>query len=118
ASASGNRIATRGSAFKHLDFVTATIENAGGSTMKVNANLGCVSPHFHGVRIYGTSGTFVNGLPDGRLYRPAPDGAAEESVTTAYPGAGKGDLLYSFVDACLGRGEPAVTERDVFAALS
>jgi predicted dehydrogenase len=113
-SATGNRIATRDSAFKHLDFVTSVIRNADGSTMKVNANLGCVSPHFHGVRLYGTEGSFVNGLPDGAFHWPD----RTEPVTAAYPGMHKGDLLRSFVDACLGRGEAAVTERDVFAALS
>ena len=113
-SATGNRIATRGTAFKHLDFVTATIRNNDGSTMKVNANLGSVSPHFHGVRVYGTDGSFVNGLPDGAFYWPD----RVEPVADAYPGVHKGDLLHSFVDACLGRGQAAVTEKDVFAALS
>ena len=31
---------------------------------------------------------------------------------------GKGDLIPSFVDALLGRGQPVVDEKDVFAALS
>ena len=117
-SASGSQIATRGTAFRHDDFVTATLRTEGGALMKVNANLGCVSPHFHGVRVYGTEGTFVNGLPDGRLHRPGPDGAVTEVVDDPYPGVEKGDLIHSFVDSIL-TGEPAlVTEKDVFTTLA
>ena len=113
-SAQGSRIATEGTKFRHFDFVTATLRMADGSTMKVNANLGCVSPHFHGVRIYGTDGTFVNGLPDGELHLQS----GSERVDAPYPGVAKGDLLHSFLEAVLGRGEAEVTEHDVFATLS
>lgn len=112
-SATGNRIATEGTGFRHTDFVTATLRAEDDVVMKVNANLGCVSPHFHGVRIYGTEGTFVNGLPDGVLYRPD-----AEPVTSAYPGVAKGDLIPSFVESIASGAEPAVTAKDVFATLS
>ena len=113
-SAVGSGIATRGTAFRWDDFVTATLRTETGATMKVNANLGCVSPHFHGVRIYGTEGTFVNGVPDGALYRQD----TESAVTEPYPGVEKGDLIHSFVDSIL-TGKPAVvTEEDVFATLA
>jgi predicted dehydrogenase len=112
--AAGSGIATAGTKFRHDDFVTATLRMDDGSTMKVNANLGCVSPHFHAVRVYGTEGTFVNGMPDGALHRPG----GSETVGAAYPGVAKGDLLHSFVEAVLGRGEPIVSERDVFETLS
>ena len=119
-SAVGSEIATRGTAFRGDDFVTATMRTETGALMKVNANLGCVSPHFHGVRIYGTEGTFVNDVPDGRLYRPAPPpaGAVTEAVSEPYPGVEKGDLIHSFVESIL-TGRPAlVTEHDVFETLA
>jgi predicted dehydrogenase len=112
--AEGTRIATAGSKFRHPDFVTATLRMDDGSTMKVNANLGCVSPHFHAVRVYGTDGTFVNRLPDAELHT---DGRTER-IDAAYPGVAKGDLLHSFIESVLGRGEAQVTEDDVFATLS
>ena len=34
------------------------------------------------------------------------------------PGVGKGDLIPAFVDAVLGRGQPDVTEDEVFAAVA
>jgi predicted dehydrogenase len=118
--AEANGIATAGSAFAHPSFVTALLRTDDGPLIKINANLGCVSRHFHAVRIYGTKGTFVNGLPSGTLYRPAP--TPEEAVTTpideAYPGVAKGDLIQSFVDSILTGAEAQVTAADAFASLS
>jgi predicted dehydrogenase len=118
--AEGNAIATAGSPFVHPSFVTALLRTDAGPLIKINANLGCVSRHFHAVRIYGSSGTFVNGLPDGILYRPAP--APQEAVATAiddpYPGVAKGDLIESFVESILTGAEARVTARDAFDSLS
>ncbi len=118
--AAGNRIATAGTPFEHLDFVTALMRTDAGPLIKVNANLGSISRHFHAVRIYGTGGTFVNGLPNGTLYRPAPppEEATVAVVDDLYPGAGKGDLIESFVESIL-TGVPArVTAAEAFASLS
>ena len=118
-SATGTHIATDGTQFAYDDFVTATLLMDDGATMKVNANLGAVSRHFHGVRIYGTEGTFVNGLPDGTLYTAVPGEEADaRAVTSAYPGVGKGDLIPSFVDSILTGNPAAVTAEEVFRTLS
>lgn len=118
--ATATKIATAGTRFSHPDFVLATARFEDGSTLKVTANLGCVSPHFHGVRVYGTAGTFVNGLPDGALYHPAPspEGASITPVRSAYPGIHKGDLLHSFVESILTDEPAAVTAAEVFDALA
>jgi hypothetical protein len=83
-------------------------------TWKVSANLGCVSPHFHGLRVYGTDGTFANGLPDGALHTAGGSAPAAEP----YPGVHKSDLIGPFVDAILGDPSRAVSADDAFAALS
>jgi predicted dehydrogenase len=118
--AAGTGIATEGTAFRHYDFVTALMRTDAGPLIKVNANLGSVSRHFHAVRIYGTAGTFVNGLPDGTLYRPAPP--PEEATVTVvddpYTGAHKGDLIESFVESILTGAPARVTAEDAFASLS
>ena len=119
-SAMSNSIATRGTKFKGPDFVMATLRLTGGATMKVTANLGCVSPHFHGVRIYGTGATFHNGLPDGVMYTPAPppDGAEQTPVSAPYPGVQKGDLIHSFVESIVSPTPARVTTDDVFETLA
>ena len=112
-SAMGSRIATRGTRFAHDDFVLATLRFEGGMTGKVTANLGCVTPHFHQIKLYGTDGTFVNGMPDAVIHRAG----GSEPITTAYPGMTKGALIESFVERIV-TGTPAkVTADDVFATL-
>lgn len=110
----GNGIATRGTRFDPDDFVLAVLRCPSGMTWKVAANLGCVSPHFHGLRIYGTDGTFANGLPDGVIHTAA----GSTPIASPYPGVGKSVLIAPFVDSIV-TGEPhGVTADDAFAALS
>jgi predicted dehydrogenase len=116
--AASNDIATRGTAFRHPDFVTATLRADGGATIKVNANLGSVSPHFHGLRVYGTEGTFVNGLPDAQLHTRDGIEARTETIADAYPGVAKGDLIGPFVDSIVSGSPAAVSEQDVFEVLA
>jgi predicted dehydrogenase len=113
-SAVGGGIATRGTAFAPDDFVLAVLTCPSGMTWKVTANLGCVSPHFHGLRIYGTDGTFANGLPDGVLHRQG----GSQAMTAPYPGVAKSDLIGPFIDAIVTGRPPEVDAETVFAALS
>jgi predicted dehydrogenase len=110
----GNGIATRGTRFEPDDFVLAVLRCPSGMTWKVAANLGCVSPHFHGLRIYGTDGTFANGLPDAALHLP--DGSTP--IATPYPGVRKSALVGPFVETIVTGEQHGVSAEDAFAALS
>jgi predicted dehydrogenase len=114
ASGLGNAIATEGTAFRHDSLRVGLVRLASGATLKLSANLGCVSPHFHGLRVYGTEGTFHNGLPDGWLHER--DGTTP--VTAPYPGIHKGVLLEGFVAEILGGPPGPVSADDVFASMA
>lgn len=116
----GNALASRaaGSRFQGNDLAVGLLRFADGTIGKVAANFGCVYPHFHRVSVYGTEATFENALPRALRYTSRDPARAPEQVAEAYPGMGKGDLIPSFVDALLDRGEPMVSEKDVFSALS
>jgi predicted dehydrogenase len=118
--AEGNGIATAGSAFRHHSFVTALLRTDAGPLIKVNANLACVARHFHAVRIYGTDGTFVNGMPHGTIYHAAqsPEEASATPVEEPYPGVEKGDQIESFVESILTGAAPGVSAKEAFASLS
>jgi len=113
----GNGIASA-SKFPGDDMVAALLRFEDGVTATVTANFGCVRPHGHGLVVCGTAATFVNDHPHGRLYTSRDLEAAPEPVTAPHPGAGKGDVIESFVDHVLGTGPPAVTADDVFAAMA
>lgn len=114
----GNGIASEGSAFRGRDMVSALLRFESGLIGKVSANFGCVYPHFHRLAVYGTNATFENGHNSGRLWRSRDPKVAPESMTGAYPGVDKGDLIPSFVDAILGKGVAAVTEQEVLATMA
>jgi predicted dehydrogenase len=117
-SAAGNRLTTEDTRFRFDDFVVALLEFEDGSIAKVSANFGCVHPHFHGVKVFGSAATFINGLPDATLWTVGDGGPTAERVDAPYPGVENGDLIHSFVEAVAGRGRPAVDADAVFSSLA
>ena len=116
--AMGNAIASADSGFGNFDMVVSCLRFASGAVGKLGVNFGCVFPHFHNLVVYGTQATFVNGLDCARLYTSRDPAASPAHITTDYPGAHKGALLSSFVDAILGKGPAQVTQEDAFASLA
>jgi len=118
----GSGIASRGSRFKGNDLVLALLRFESGLVAKIGANFASVHPHFHRFLAYGTQGTFENspdtGAGSGRLWFSRDPETPPTRIDEPYPGVGKGELIPGFVDAVRGRGEPDVSEDDVFAALS
>lgn len=114
----GNAIASSGSGFGNFDLVASLLHFESGMVAKVTANFGCVRPHFHGLELYGTSATFVNGTPDGLLYTSRDPGIEPQPVTTPYRGADKSELVEAFARAVLRQGVLEVTADEVFEAMS
>ena len=114
----GNRLATAGSKFDNFDLVVAILKFRSGMVGKIACNGGCVHPHFHLVNIYGTKATFINDLPTARLYYTRDPETPPQSIDGAYPGAAKGDMLASFVEAILRDRQPEVTADDIFRSLA
>ena len=75
-------------------------------------------PHFHGLKVCGTEGTFINGLGDAELWTTRGDDARPQAVSTPYPGVHKGDLLHSFVESIVAGGSAVVPGEDVFETMA
>lgn len=114
----GNGICSNGTAFHHEDMVAALLRFENSMTATITANFGCLRPHSHGLSIYGTKATFINGEPDGWLYTSRDPSVKAQIINQAHPGAAKGDLIESFVDYVLGNGEPEVSVDEVFDVMS
>ena len=117
-SAMGNRIATAKTKFRHKDFVCGLLQLDNGVCAKVSVNFGCVHPHFHGLRVYGTEATFVNDSPDAWLIRSRDKADAPTPISTEYPGCAKGDLLSKFLDDLTVEQGKAVDAAEVFRTLA
>lgn len=116
--ACGNRIATANTPFQYNDLMVSLLKFKSGLLGKVSANFACVHPHFHQLQVYGTEATFINQMKEAKLYKKAAGTTECITMNSAYPGAHKGDLIYSFIDAILNHHEPEVTKDDVFNSMS
>ena len=98
--------------------VVAILKFRSGMVGKIACNGGCVHPHFHLLNIYGTKATFINDLPTARLYYTRNPETSPQLIDGAYPGAEKGDMLASFVEAILSDRQPEVSADDIFRSLA
>src|SRR5271157_89923 len=114
----GNNLSSKDAGFSYNDMVVAILKFRSGMVGKVSANFGCVFPHFHQLSIYGTRATFVNGPKEAHIYQSRDPGVKPRRVRAAYPGAAKGDLIFSFIDAIINNTKPEVTTEDVFNTMS
>jgi predicted dehydrogenase len=112
-----NRIVSEGTPFRFDDLVVTLLQLEDGMVAKVAANFGCVHPHFHAVKVFGTGGTFVNGRGDATLWTGDRRDPQATRLDTAYPGVYKGDLINSFAEAILRGTAPDVTEEEVFGTM-
>lgn len=111
ASASGNRISTAGTHFRYDDYRAATLEFESGLVARVSANFGCVHPHHHVLRLFGTKATFLYDDAGARLHESRDPAVAASRVGEAALPAGKGELIAPFLDAIGGAaGYDAVTQ--------
>ncbi len=114
----GNDITSRDQGFRYNDMVVSILKFENGPIGKVSVNCGCVSPHFHALRIYGTKATFFNGLEYATLFESRDPVKKGKKITTPYPGVEKGGLIFSFVESILNRSSAEVTVDDIFKAMS
>lgn len=117
-SAFGNSICSNNTNFKHDDIVVAILRFENSMTATITSNYGCVRPHGHGLSIYGTEATFVNGELNGCLFTSRDPSDKPRIISESHPGAAKGDLIESFIDSVLGVGEAEVSADDVFEVMS
>jgi predicted dehydrogenase len=99
--ATGNRICSQGTAFRYLDYVTVTFEYTSSLVARINANFGCVHPHQHVMRIYGTKETFFYDDAGPRCHVSRDRSMPAQPIELASKPATKGDLIPDFVDAII-----------------
>jgi predicted dehydrogenase len=116
--AAGNRICTRGSAFRYPDFVTATFVCTSGLVARVSANFGCVHRHQHVIRLFGTRGTFLYDDAGPRCHTSRDPAVPACPLTLPALPSSKGDLIGPFVDAILADQDLGAETQSHFDTLS
>lgn len=97
--ATGNRLCSAGTRFRSKDFVSATLTFPSGLVARITANFGCVHPHQHVVRLFGTRRTFLYDDVGPRLQSHRDPGPPARSVPKDPLPPHKGALLPLFVRA-------------------
>lgn len=116
--AMGNSICSEGTQFSGNDFVVALLKYNSGLIVKLSANFGCVQPHFHHLKIFGTEATFTNTVSDAVRHISRDPESVPENVISTYPGVGKGDYLSNFINSVLNGREPEIPSSEVFDIMS
>lgn len=119
--ATGNRICTEGSAFVYDDFVAATFQFPGGRhglIGRITANFGCVHPHQHVVRVFGTKATFLYDDRGPRLYATREPGAEPMRLSEAPLPATKGDLIPDLIAGIRAEADPMAAAQHEFDTIS
>lgn len=116
--AAGNRLCSAGSGFEGDDFQAATLRFPSGLVARITANFGCVQPHQHVVRLFGTRRTFVRDDCGVRVFDSRDPGDGARAVTLPALPASKGDLIPGFLAAIDGAGGDPVDTQAIFDGLS
>jgi len=116
--AAGNHIATEGTGFRYDDFAAATFECPSGVVARIAANFGCVHPHQHVVRVFGTEATFVYDDAGARWHRSRDPQAGAQPLDLSPRPETKGQLLPCFVAAVRGGRDLGAETRACFDTLS
>ncbi len=112
----GNKMLSAGSAYRFEDTIANLLRFAGGTLGKTLTIFGPQRSKFHALNVYGTKKTFVNDMPDGKLF-DGEEPEHEHVMAAPYPGMEKGDMIPEFIAAIREGREPEVGARDVFRVM-
>jgi predicted dehydrogenase len=94
----GNNLCTRETVFQGTDYHSATFQFPSGLIGHIAANFGCVHPHHHFLRIYGTGGTLIYDDAGARLIDSRDPQTAAETIPGTTAATPKGLIIETLPD--------------------
>jgi predicted dehydrogenase len=89
-----------------------------GLVGRITANFGCVHPHQHVVRIFGTKGTFLYDDQGPRIHKSRDPEVPAQPLELGTLPASKGDLIPDFVRAILNDTDTQIQTEHEFAIIN
>ena len=116
----GNDIPSKGSKLRGNSFAAMLLKFESGVIAKLTGNAGCVHPHFHGLKIFGSEKTLIHDYEGARYYLSSDPGGETVAVSEPYPEKkARPAVIHSFVDSVLDCfSPPLVSQKDVFDVMS
>ena len=93
-----NKFATKNTSFRYNDFHSCIFTFENGLIAKVTANFGCMHPHQHVVKIFGTDGTFIYDDLGARLFTTREEKGRAQILHQKPKPIKKGLLINSLVE--------------------
>lgn len=116
-SAMGTDLLTKGTTYHWPDTITVLMKYQSGATGKSTTTLGPQRTKFHSLNVYGTKQTFVNDMPDAKLFTGDDPAVDVKPMTVPYPAMEKGDLLPDFIDCIRRDTQPLIGAVDIFRVM-
>ncbi len=116
----GNKISTFDTKFKYNSFAVVILKFENGVIAKITGNGGCIHPHYHGLKIFGTKKTAEQNF-DNAFYLNSSEPETElEIISEPYPEKHTREkVIHSFVDSILDTNiKPLVNEEDIFNVMA
>ena len=118
--ATGNNIITKNSPLKYNSFAVLLLRFDNDAIAKLTGNGGCVHPHFHGLKIFGSERTAIHNFVDTYYLDSSEPDSDIIPILEPYPEKeSRGKVIHSFVDSILDDSlKPLVPQQDVYDVMS
>lgn len=114
----GNRLCSRGKAFRYDDFMAATFRFSSGLIGRITANFGCVHRHQHVLRLFGSKATFLLDDAGPRIFHSRAEDATALPLKMSTLPRNKGELIPAFIDAVYSDVDARTHTQECFDAIS
>jgi len=116
----GNAIATKKHLLDYNSFAVLIMKFKNGILAKVTGNGGCVHPHHHGLKIFGTQLTAIQNISDAYFIESSDENMLSNSIKEPYPAKDqRHNILTSYIDSIIDTSKsPIITQKDVFDVMS
>ena len=118
--AMGNRITTKGTKQRNNDFAVLLLEFDNQMNVKISVHGGCVHPHFHSLKVFGASTSFVHESTGTVWVQSSEPDKKFKVEKEEYPAKNKRKAaLISFIDSLININKSAmISEKEVFNTMS
>jgi len=118
--AMGNDIASKNTNLKFNSFAVILLQFENGVIAKLTGNSGCVHPHYHGLKIFGTDLTAIQNRNGSIYLNSSEPGSESVPIVEPYPEKeSRQKIIHSFVDHILDSSKlPIVSQQDVYDVMS
>ena len=115
--AMGSDVLTQGTNYPNPDTLTTLMKYQSGATGKCTTTFGPQRTKFHSLNVFGTKKTFVNDIPNAKIFTGDDPVKDVHPMTIPYPAMEKGDLLPDFIDDIRNDRKPFINEVDIFRVM-